>query len=602
MTRAEQSTRADPAQNHVVRDWQFGKSFGNYYGKLGKVDWTPADVAELIGDLRARRGDTATVEVKSAADGCPTLGPSLCAFGNMPDGGTIILGLDEGGGFAPVGLDDIATLEQGVAGQAREAVTPPVNCVFQTLPFQGDQILVCHVAGLPLASRPARHRGQAYLRQSDGDYPMSDQEIAQIEVQKTQAFRRTHPDQEAVDGTTTSELDDRLLEMFLISARQQSRRNARVTDEELLRRTGVTTQSGELTLAGLYAMGSYPQQYHPNLGVTAAVQLPRDSGARNRDLQHFDGPIPDLLDSAMEWVRRNTRATMRYDERGHGVDVSELPMTAVREIIANALVHRNLDAVTDAKRVEIRLLDDQLLVMSPGGLWGVTERQLGQPNGKSAVNLFLYEICKRVRMPDGTRVIEGEGGGIREAMLALREAGLRPPKFIDAGVRFEALISRHTLLDDSDLAWLASLPASSDLSSEQRAVLAAMHRGQPWTNGMVRDEFAPMDSVDARRLLQQLVDKGLAVMTGSRGTTIYELAPAYGGSPTEEAIHGLGPNAVTIWAALEQPASFRQLLKRLTLTQRQLRYALDRLREAQLVTLDGAPGQRDSIYRRRSGA
>ena len=61
---------------------------------------------------------------------------------------------------------------------------------------------------------------------------------------------------------------------------------------------------------------------------------------------------------------------MGYDDRGHGVDVTEIPMRAVREIVANALVHRNLDAITDSKRVEIRLLQDRLVVTSPGGLWG----------------------------------------------------------------------------------------------------------------------------------------------------------------------------------------------------------------------------------------
>ena len=44
----------------------------------------------------------------------------------MPEGGLIILGLDEHNDFIPVGLSDVATLEQGVAGQAREAVTPPL--------------------------------------------------------------------------------------------------------------------------------------------------------------------------------------------------------------------------------------------------------------------------------------------------------------------------------------------------------------------------------------------------------------------------------------------------------------------------------------------
>lgn len=556
-----------------------------------------------MAELRSRRGDATEVEVKSAAGGCPSLGPTLCAFANMPEGGTILLGLDEVLGFAPVGIDDLATLEQGVAAQAREGVTPPVTCTFQTVEFERHQVLVCHVAGLPLATRPARHNGHAYLRQSDGNYAMSEQELAQIALQQTQATRPTRPDREAVPGTSVHDLDDELTGAFVDVTRSESRRSASLSDHEILRRAGVVALDGEqLTLAGLYALGSYPQQFQPNLSITAAVLLPRGSGGRTRDLVHLDGPLPELLDQAMQWVRRNTRATMGYDDRGHGVDRPELPMIAVREVIANALVHRNLDAITDSKRVEIRLLDDKLVITSPGGLWGVSEQQLGQPDGKSAVNPTLYDIAKRVRLDVGSRVIEGEGGGIREALLALREAGLRPPTFIDAGVRFSVLISRHTLIDEQDLAWLADLPTTTALTSEQRAVLAGMRRGQAWTNGMVRTHFHPMDSVDARHLLQGLVDQGLAEMVGSRGTASYVLAsqPAQP-LPNEvpDDVARSAKHAAVVWSVLTGPLTLREIHAQLPeLNVRQVRHALNRLRTAGFVALDGAQGDRDSRYRR----
>ena len=292
--------------------------------------------------------------------------------------------------------------------------------------------------------------------------------------------------------------------------------------------TGVTSRNGELSLAGLYAMGIAPQAVTPSLGITAAVQLPREAGGpRTRDLVHLIGPIPDLLEEAMTWVLRNTRTAMGYDERGHGVDQAELPMRAVREVVANALVHRNLDAITDSKRVEIRLLHDRLVITSPGGLWGVSESQLGRPGAKSAVNPVLYDICKYVRLPDASRVIEGEGGGIREAIQSLRQAGLRPPRFVDTGIQFSVIISRHTLLTEDDLAWLSRVTAGFDLTSEERSILVSMRHGMIWTNTQVRHEFAPLDSVVARRMLQRFVDTGLVHPHGERGGTQYTIAPAH---------------------------------------------------------------------------
>ncbi|MDR0594549.1 MAG: hypothetical protein LBG60_15140 [Bifidobacteriaceae bacterium] len=115
---------------------------------------------------------------------------------------------------------------------------------------------------------------------------------------------------------------------------------------------------------------------------------------------------------------------------------------AVRELAANALVHRDLSARTQSKRVEIRLLPDRLIIASPGGLWGVSRDQLGSAAGKSAVNEFLYGIARLVPTRDGHRVIEGEGGGIREAQESLRQVGLSPAQFVDTGVSFTAIIFR----------------------------------------------------------------------------------------------------------------------------------------------------------------
>lgn len=594
--------------------------------------WTAASLQALIDELRARQGDLTDVEVKSAAGGVPRLAPTICAFANMPEGGTIILGLDERAGFTPVGLSNIATLEQGISSQARNSVTPPVRIGFQTFAVAGRSVLVGEVEALPLHDRPARHGGLAYLRQSDGDYVMSEQEIAQIELAKTQARQPTKPDRQPMVGTTTADLDSGLLAASLAAARASSRRYATASDGDVLRYTGVVTSSGELTLAGSYALGVHPQSSSPSLGITCAVQLPPGGPTRTGDLVHLVGPIPELLDDAMAWVARNTRTSMGYDERGHGVDVTEIPMRAVREIIANALVHRNLDAITDSKRVEVRLLEERLVITSPGGLWGVSESQLGRPGAKSAVNPVLYDVCKLVRMPDGSRVIEGEGGGIREALDALGTAGLRPPRFVDNGVRFTVIIYRHTLIGDADLAWLSRVTEGVELTSEQRAILVSMRHGDVWTNSRVRQQFVPTDSVAARRMLQQMVDAGLSESSGKGGSTTYEIAPAISDGvvavtteveeligaaaetshlqsakapapspdtatqPNRPPSGGRPMNQIVVLSALDEPRTLQELMRLTALSEGQVRYALRPLIEAGAVDMRGRQGMRGTTY------
>lgn len=582
-------------------------------------EWTADEVRDLLGELRAHGKDFEDVEVKLGAGGVPDLGRTLSAFGNMPNGGTIVVGLDENDGFAAVGVPDPGLIEQGIASTARNAVVPPVQVSFEEAVVDGATLVIARVAGLPSHQRPCRFQGQAWLRQSDGDYQMSE-----LEIQQVLAVReRPRYDAAPVDGTTASDLDPGLAAAYVGAVRATSRRLVGEPDEVVLMRKNVIASDGvRLTVAGVYALGVYPQQFLPNLSITAAVQLDPRSGQRTRDLVHLDGPLPELLESAVDWVQRNTLTTTRFGIDGHGRDEPELPMVAVRELIANALVHRDLGPHTRTQRVEIRLRADDLVITSPGGLYGVSLRQLGTETGKSAVNEFLYDICKFTRTPAGNRVIEGEGGGIREVQRALRAVNMRPPRFVDAGVRFTVILPRHSLLGQADIDWISRHDPTSSLTSVQQQIITSMRHGQAWTNSLVRQEFAPIDSRDATTALQGLVGMGLAVSRGERGQTEYVIDPVHETGLVLEPEVAVGPPASsvspeqdplphapesgprritthgeTIVAALQQgSATVQQISDRTGLSPRQVSYALGVLREAGFVTLTGGRGRRSTTY------
>ena len=591
----------------------------------------PEYVRGLLARLRARGGDWSDLEVKRGVGGVPRVGDTLCAFGNMPNGGTLIIGLDEANDFEPIGVADPAATAAGIAAQARQAVVPPVQVDFVEAQVEGVVLLIGSVTPLPLSARPCRFQGNAYLRQADGDYAMSEQEVQQILAQRD----RPRHDAAVVPETTKADLHSDLTRDFIASARSTNRLLRDIGDDEVLRRTRVLSPRGpELTIAGLYALGEYPQQFAPSLSITAAVQLDPRSGARTRDLAHLAGPIPMLLEDAMAWVLRNTRTTIRYTADGHARDYEEIPGVAVRELVANALVHRDLSAHSQSKRVELRLTDDQLVISNPGGLWGINQAQLGTPMGKSAVNEFLYDICKVTRTSSGSRVIEGEGGGIRDAQRVISAANLRPPKFIDRGVSFAVLVPRISLLSVQDLQWLYERDPHDRLSAVQRRLATGLRHGKTWTNASVRDDFAPMDSLVARAELQALVAAGIAVADGERGQTVYRLADSLdlaGDPDTPERVsvrhlsegvgaqdvlfdrqdgasataHGPG-DAVTshgrvIWSALGAGnVGVTELAARSGLKVHQVRYALKRLHETGWIDIQGGWGDRGTTYRRKA--
>lgn len=588
------------------------------------------EVATLVADLRSEGSDLAEVEVKRASEGFPQgLASTLSAFANTPGGGTLILGLDESADFAAVGVFDVSQAKSRLASLARQGVQPPVTFDSYDVEFEGSYIVVADIHELPSSGKPCRvaSSGKAYLRAYDGDY-----ELSQVEEQAFLANRSTPRfDQAEVGGSSLIDLDDSLVRGYIESCRATSVALARLSDDEVLFRTGVVIgESRTPTMAGLLSLGIYPQQYFPNLVIQASVSPGPSDPPETRavDQRRFDGPIPMMLDQALRWVQRNTRTRVRFGPDGHGRDEPEYPTQAVRELLANALVHRDLGPHALTEAITLKLEANQLIVSNPGGLWGLTVDRLGKVGVTSARNGWVVRICQNVRWNRDQRVVEALASGIPTVLASLESAGMVAPRFHDQGIRFAVRVPNHTLLAAEDLDWLSRLPSHLALSDTQRHALVAMRHGAEWTNKSFREAF-PMDSRESRKLLQDLVSQGVAEAEGERGGRVYFLASAF--KPAAAAMDGQEPlwgyfsgegtpaaaappppsSAVSVTDVRPQrarnaellatllqtgPAGVSDLMARSSLSERQVKYALQGLREEGQVQLVGGPGHRDSRY------
>ncbi|MFI8343112.1 ATP-binding protein [Streptomyces sp. NPDC085639] len=483
------------------------------------------ELATVIADLRSEGSDFAEVEVKRAADGFPqTVAPTISAFANTPGGGTLIFGLDESASFGSVGVYDPVACKAALASLSRTGIEPAVNPRMWDFTFEGKSIVVAQIDELASSVKPCRVKrtGKAYLRSYDGDY-----ELSQLEEQAFIANRDTPRfDQTVVDASSKDDLDGALVDSYVENCRATSPVLARFDRDEILFRTGVVAGSDRRpTVAGLFALGIYPQQFLPNLVIQASVTPgPSDPpGTRAVDAKRFDGPIPVMLEQALSWVQRNTRTRVRFGYDGHGRDESEYPVEAVRELLSNALIHRDLGPYALGEAITLKIDNSQLILSNPGGLWGLSVDRLGLIGVTSARNGYLVRICQNVRYSRGQRVVEALASGIPTVLRSLREAGMVPPRFHDQGVRFTVRMPNHTLLAPADLEWLASLRPSAPLGDIQRHALVAMRHGTRWTNKTLRDAF-PMDSMEARNTLAGLVEAQVAEAVGERGGRIYQLA------------------------------------------------------------------------------
>lgn len=482
------------------------------------------DLYDLLGALAVlelRGGDTTSIEAKTFSEYSPEqLGPTLSAFANKPGGGTILLGISERDGISVVGVDDVDDLLKRAANQARNGFRPPIRVDVRAIDLDGKTIGVVNVEGADVNEKPVRwlKDKKAYLRQYDGDYQMSPSEEQMLVLR----HHRPNADAQAVPGSSLRDLDPNLVTRYLSSVRETTPRLVNDSDEAVLFFTGVVAdrESEELSVAGLYALGEYPQRLLPHLTLTAAVEGSGDVRAVNR--RDFTGALPVMLDDVLDWVAQNVESRQVVTRDGNGLTEYTVPLLAAREVIANALVHRDLSEASRGKGIDLRITRDGFRLTNPGGLWGITVDRLGTGD-HPAVNERLYQICRNVEGRSG-RVIEAMGTGIREVRRSLREAGMAEPRFYDNGVSFTVRFPNSALILDGDLAWLGSLGLEqvASLNLRQKEALVEMRHGRTWSNGEYRERFG-VTAEEARADLRDLVSRGLVTSSGERRWVRYEL-------------------------------------------------------------------------------
>ena len=571
------------------------------------MTWTEGQLRETLSQLRAFGDDTTLVECKTAGGGVPkNIGETLCAFANMPQSGAILLGVSERRGFEVTGVDDPAQMEKKVTSVNRAAVKPAPQLEFTHLSLEGKNVVVVEVTPLLPSEKPANYDGKPYLRQADGDYVMNSNDLKMLELSALAERQQAHFDFESVPGTDADVLDGEVLTGYLKAVRGSRSRISKIDDDaQLLQVTNVTNSEGNVRFGGLYALGFLPQSVEPALGATAAVRLSRGEGVgRNRNLTEIEGPLPVMLTEAMEWIQQNSDTVSRYTNSGHLVDEPEFPPSAIREVLANALVHRDLGPSVDVgKKVEIRITERMLIVVSPGGLRGLSVSQLESPVlTKSPVNKRLYEIARYLRTEDGERVIEGEGGGIQEILAATREARLPKPRFIDNGVEFKVLFPRGSRFTEDQNTWLKGLQSGGEqFTPTEEDLLVELQNHGATSFQAITQRYTPLGEQACRNMLRKLVNAGAIVESDG----VFSLS---GESPRQhsdftaraESLAALGKNVPAVYQAIPPAGAvtLKELQATTGLSPAQLRYALEPLLDHAHVVMLGGQGQRTTTYRR----
>ncbi len=393
---------------------------------------TADEFIEKLIEIQKVKCESQILELKSARSGCPKrLYDTLSSFSNQDDGGILIFGIDEENDYEEAGVYDAQDLQKKINAQCLQ-MEPVVRPLFTVLEKNEKCFVAAEIPGIDLADRPCYYRGQgrikgSFVRVGDSDEPMTEYEIYSYE-----AFRRKYQDDiREVPRVVISALNREALEKYILKLRGGKPNLAHLPDKEICELMSIT-RNGAVTLNAALLFGYYPQAYFPQLCITAVVVPGTEvgetgaMGERFLDNQRIEGSIPEMLEAAIGFVRKNMRTKTIIDRNtGKRQDQTDYPVTAVREAVLNALVHRDYSVHTEGMPIQLLMFDDRMEIRNPGGVYGrIRIDQLGkmQPDTRNPVLTSALEVLG---------ITENRYSGIPTIRRTMEEYGLRAPEFLE---------------------------------------------------------------------------------------------------------------------------------------------------------------------------
>ncbi|MEA3397092.1 MAG: ATP-binding protein [Chloroflexota bacterium] len=389
-------------------------------------------------DIRAlvAQGEGPTVEFKREiprqADDLTT---ELVAFANTR-GGTVILGVDDDAQL--VGLTgDPQRVEERVMGLCR-VCDPPLAVTIEVVELKGYLLLIIRV---PEGSdKPYRARGRCYVRAGSTTQRASREEERRLFQESAQVLYERTPLEEA----DYEDLDEGKLRRYFEKRAPGATVNAGRTLRELVEQADLPflVRRGDRlvpTVAALLLFGSRPTYHLPQVIVSAARFPGLEVDVMAIDRASFRGTVDELIEQGVAFVVRNMRTASILSEPDfpRRTDIPEYPLRAVREVITNAMMHRDYSLA--GQTVTLAMFDDRLEVFSPGGLVrGMRLEDLG--TGKHlARNPTLAEAMRQLEWA------ERFGTGIRLIRREMEALGSAKPLFATGADSFTVTLYARKL-------------------------------------------------------------------------------------------------------------------------------------------------------------
>lgn len=338
----------------------------------------------------------------------------ICGFANAK-GGTIYIGKNDEG--VVVGLADARDLLETLPNKIRDTLGIVCDVNLQT--EHGLDFI--EIITKPY-SVPVSLRGRYYYRSGSVKMELTGNELNEFLLKKA---GKTWDDVIEEDASL-ADIDEQSVHQFLKDGDESGRMPdvSGLSVLEVLDKLRVV-KNGKFKRAAIILFGKDPNRFFPNVQVKIGRFTGKDEDLKFQEIE--EGNLVQLLEKVPKQLNR-TFLTRLIDFKGlQRIEKGEYPVAAIREMLLNALVHKNYMGST----IQLRVYDNKITIWNDGNLpEGLSYEALKRTHSSLPRNPIIADVCFKAGY------IDTWGRGTLKIFNSCREAELPEPEIqpLDGGV------------------------------------------------------------------------------------------------------------------------------------------------------------------------
>ena len=376
---------------------------------------TENDLIKLMLDSESDR-----VERTISTNNTDKFSQAICAFANdMPNhkqSGFLLIGVNDDGQVSGLTVTDQLLKDLGAIRSDGNILPQPAMTVSK-FKFEDGEIAVVEV--IPSDLPPVRYKGSVCIRVGPRKARANEQEeriLSERRVALAKSFDARPCMESSIDDLALGQFDSYRRESVDADTITENHRS--ISDQLASLRLYDPSQN-KPTHAGLLLVGKDPRAYMPGAYIQY-VKFPNQSSVDVPDDQaEISGDLLTVLRELEARLRLLIQTSLHKETALQEKMVFNYPEIAIRELLMNAVMHRNYDSNSP---IRFYVFSDHIEIQSPGGLYGEAT-QVNFPTRNSYRNPIVAEAMKSLGF------VNRFGYGVQRAQALLAENGNQPAQF-----------------------------------------------------------------------------------------------------------------------------------------------------------------------------